>query len=1449
MDTVFKKYITILLGIYAFWILGVPAIFSYLVPVVCENISYNSNYKIQIKNPKLKLSILPTIVIKASEIDFKDKGGSQNVYLQSPRVQIRILPLLSGNVHINRFSADYADVSSVIENMPALDKEFVSRISETKVKLDALNLKHAHLMIRESNASAPVIYTANNIYYRKNNRFIKINIDSQIKAGDKFSKLSGKLFLPKNNNVKKSIIDVDIVNFDIAPLGEFLKNYLPQDIKNVRGVINIDVDKDHLIATFKDCAVLSNDEAKSIVLPKELDINSEFNLSRKTIVVKNAKILSKNINTDLKGTISNYLDRAMPSINLNVIVNSAKVEDVISMLPPFKTEDIDVYKLKKYKFYGDAIANLNIKGDNLEPSINGEIFINNGVLTKPIPNTKGASVKLDFLGKYLNFDVFVPASISEKVWVKGGVELYNVKYSDMRVWSTPKVDLALAEEKVNPIHEILNFVIGPVPIMDIKGDGNIDITIKGNRKNPHVWGGLNFHNVTTNFNGIPDLILKNADAVLTFDDENVVFGLKQGEVNGQKFDINGTCNLAGKFDFDVKTDKQELNLLHKALLNSEGLVDEIKTMLPSVDAIEGPVNLQLKVYGNIKDIEKIKFKENFFAKGSIELLGNLFEKDGIKIHDTKGTTLFDGTSANIDITSMIGKSPLKALIAVNNNIADISLKIPKLNLKDAISSKDHLKNDYANIFVNVDAKYKGKIDSIEYDKINLFASVLSCDNKNKLHVSGGEINFKNNKLQISNLKGKIIDTLGSISLDMTVNNVSSKPIINGRLNLKDFDLTSINSISEFAFIPKDIRENMKKIFFDKGKINLNAQIKNNNVNASANLGGIAFTYVPLNMPIRVINGSMYSRNEYLALNKINIMADSMPILVDGRINNLLSKQDFSLYINSKPNQDFIDKYFNNNHIYPVKIKGDIVYTAKLNGVYDNFQVKATADIAKDSSLYYLGATIGDIENAILLNLDMSVVKQNILKIKEFSYDKLISSLGKRQTRLNMLKIYGGIDISDNDMIFHDLIVKTNNPTDARIFNFIFRKPNIKQGQFTSDIRMNGKLSNPKVLGNFHIFETNIPFLDTTMKNISLVFKDKYIDISSFGEVLGNEIKFKGVLRNKLTAPYYIENAQLITKELDLNYIVNKLKMSQVDDYQTLESFSGFDLSNLVIKDLKMKSEGIYLRNLAATNVEAQGSISENKLLNINKFKFNVAKGEIKGDFRYNISNSDTGITLNVANIDANDLTYAVFDMKNQLYGNLTGEMRLSCNGVDFNTCMETLNGKTNFNVSDGRMPKLGSLEYLLKAGNLFKGGVTNLTINGLIDLITPLKTGNFSDIFGFMEIKNGVAETCEISTKGKDLSLFISGTYNFADSTADMKVLGLLSKKISTMFGPVGNVSLNTLFNIIPGINLEKDSKILENINRIPGIELSSKAYRKFLAEIKGNINGDNYVTSFSWIN
>lgn len=122
-------------------------------------------------------------------------------------------------------------------------------------------------------------------------------------------------------------------------------------------------------------------------------------------------------------------------------------------------------------------------------------------------------------------------------------------------------------------------------------------------------------------------------------------------------------------------------------------------------------------------------------------------------------------------------------------------------------------------------------------------------------------------------------------------------------------------------------------------------------------------------------------------------------------------------------------------------------------------------------------------------------------------------------------------------------------------------------------------------------------------------------------------------------------------------------------------------------------------------------------------------------------------------------------------------------------------------VSHGRMPKLGSLEYLLKASNLVTGGITGLSINGIIDLITPLKTGEFESISGDYTVSDGIAQNINIYSKGRDLNIYVSGAYNIVTSIAEMHVFGSISNNITTVFGKLKNASLNTLLNTIPFLN------------------------------------------------
>ena len=1107
-----KKIIFSLIGIYVFWLALLPIMVKNAFLAICVNYSHNSAYEIVLRNPKVQFSILPTGTFAAENVIIKAKNETAELSLDDLKLRIRLLPLLSGKIRVNELRISKANLSANLVKELELDKDFVTKFENRKFRFNVISIKEFEAQFYQKELKTPIIYKGKDFKFCRKNRYVKLQNNSTLNVAGNVSKVISNLYLPKNNDLRKTVFDIEVENVDIAPLRAYFKHYLPEDLVELRGIINVNATKDGFVTELKNCGIIMKDSAKSIIFPANLNVKSKFNITRNYINFDDIDVDSKNIHMSMNGRLSDYFGNAMPTLDMNVRVNKSRVEEIIDLMPPFKVEEIDVYKLKKYQFYGEALANFSIKGRLPEPDIVGDIYINDGILTKPIPNTtKGATIKLNLVGKHVNFDVIVPAGGLEKVWVKGSQELYNIKYADLIVKRTESVNLKVAQEVLNPLHEILNFIIGPVPIMDIEGKGNIDIQVKGNRKNPHVWGVFNIKDGKASFNDASQLIMTKVEAVLKFIDQSATFTTKKATLNEKDFSLNGICDLHGKFDFNAISQNQPTEKLYKAIQAST-MLPEVKNLLPEMDYIRGFLDLNLKIYGNVKDIENIKFNENTFAKGEIVLKDNAFKEQNILIDKTNGKVKFDNMNAEADITASIGNLPMNIKGRVKNELADLALDIPRLNPNFLISDEQTRTKQYLP-YVSVQGKYYGSVKDVDYSKLNLKAVVLgSAPNSKIKYQSNGLINIANNKIVIKDVKGFLNDEQNTFKIDLNVDNAFGKNIVsNGLINLKTPDLSLYNDILASDIIPDNFKKYTKDYKFQKGALDLNAKISNNKLNAFVDIGGVSFDYLPLEMPVDIINGSLGVRNNTLRLNKINLLADNMPILADGDIRDIFDKKIFNLYFNSKPQQEFIDKYINKNQIYPIKIKGDIVYWVRLKGTSENCDLKAEIDMSKDSSFYHFGATIGDIENAIEVSIDSKITEGNIHKIREFSYDKIIDSQSGRQTKLNMLRAWGGVTILKDDLAFDNLHIKTSHPTDARIFNIIFRKPNIKQGQFTSDLKFNGKLSNAKVLGDFHIFETNIPFLDTTMKNIELVFKDKIIDLRIKSLILVPKVMLWGMI--------------------------------------------------------------------------------------------------------------------------------------------------------------------------------------------------------------------------------------------------------------------------------------------------------------------------------------------------
>ena len=904
---------------------------------------------------------------------------------------------------------------------------------------------------------------------------------------------------------------------------------------------------------------------------------------------------------------------------------------------------------------------------------------------------------------------------------------------------------------------------------------------------------------------------------------------------------------------------------------------EVQRVVKPFTKPSGIADVYLHIYGKVKEnAEEVVFNEDLFAKGKIT-----FHNGSTQLQDTflpltkiNGVVNFDKYDCDYDVTGFARNSKARVWGTGSNNIIDLKAQSDKFELDDIFDILHSnmpipFKKELGKLKASFNASYKGKVvgNQLDYNKINAEGKFISnISSKDVIRVNGGTFNIKNGYLKTSSLNGFFNDNPFNLSFTTKDLNKEMMNIVDAKFNFKDFDISSINSIKNQIAISKNTSRILDNIAELNGRIDIIGNIKNNKINADTKIDGITFKYVPTDGIVRVIDGRANIRDSVLYLDKISSRLSSMPVFLDGKISNIYSNNpNINLYISSKLTQQFFDRFFNSKFVYPVKTKGEINFHTNLNGKLNSFKANSTLNIGEDASIYYMGATLqgaptGNINTegiastnpiSIVSDIDIS---PNRIKINSFDYNQTIISQNKKKSLQKQLTANGELSLlKDNIVKFKNLKIKTKNPTNPRIFNVLFKKPTIKQGVFTSDLTINGTSNEPAVLGDLNIKSIDIPLFDATVQDVNLDFKPDYVNLNSTGLILTNDIIVNAKIVNSLSKPIKVENFNVQMEELNLNRITDALNEYEADSTRSSKLKSGevsqiLPSNTVIIKEGIIKADKILIKNATAKDFQSHLTLDNDEILHIDNFGFKIANGKVSGDIRYNLQDLNGSINVKIKDTDAQIIADDFFEMPGQIYGNVSGRFSAKCHGLSSLECLNTLSADGTFEVKDGKMPKLGSLEYLLKAGNLITGGVTGVSINGIIDLITPLKTGQFSSIKGDVKINNGIAENINVYSSGNDLSMYMTGSYNLSTLVADMEIYGSLSKNFSTILGKISNASLNTLFNTIPGVKINDiNPKSTSNIRKIPNFE-KDNVLRVFKAEIYGDINGNNYVKSFKWI-
>lgn len=1353
-----------------YWVVPICVDLNKLSPFITDYVKKEFGYTIAYKQAKLKMGLTPTIWLKADSFKILNDDNSTALIVEKPIVELDLFPLIINHVNLKYFSSENIEAGfSYDKNLHlSLGQYLLLKMTDSKVSINhsKISVNEYKFKFKNTSTTKEIIIVGDyfNIDKFIENKQLIASGSSKIITEGQTANLSfnANFKMPVLKNIKKNPPEftASITNLDLGKLSDLVAILTSGNISSIKGVVNAESHSGKVIVgqkQYNSSIVISNLAINSKFLdkpysyPHKIELRANLlaekdSLSIPVILLKTSKFSAK-----ISGSVDK-LSSKNPIPNLNLKMFNVRSEDILELLPYgdklFKDIALSPSYAKDAGFYSNVNVNLDIKDNFVTPNLYGEINLDDAYVYNRIPKSpKGAFIGLKFLGNYLTLDVDVPTEIDQRVNVNGHINLYKNKDVDLHITSTPRIDLSVAEKVLMPVHQTLQFELGPVPVMGFSGFGNIDLTVKGNKKDPHTYGKFETIGATTYFDDIPKFILTNANATLTFNDFDTFFTLKSGLVNNKPVSITGTCNLAGKFNFNFNGKNQPLEQLLVVAKNSPMLKDLQEILNPFERAL-GFADIDMNIKGELLDIRDLDFGKNVNVDGDIKLSDVSVKLLDLNkpIKNISGIVRFHNFDTEFDIKSLISASTIKAKGEIKNNVANIKFNTGNVKIADMIRALDIKRirvinsSEADNSYFNVEGSYKGSVKKIDAKGVNL----------------NGAVHFKN--------------------------------------------------------------------------LNLN--------------------YKPLNMPITVVSGKATIKGSSLNFSKINLLLASMPALLDGKVVNLLSKPTVDAYFTAKPNQKFVDIVYNKKEIYPVKLKGDIDLSVALSGTMNNLVTKSLLKIAKGASLYYMGASISDENAPIHLSL-ISNYSPKALVIKSFLYDKLIYSQNHRAVVSRQLATSGDVIYTKKQIQFKNFRIKTYLPTDTKVFNIVFKKPFIKNGQFESDIYLNGTLKNPQVKGDFSLMGMDMPFLGTLINDVSLKFLPTNIHCNVNGIFLTNKFNINALMLNKLTSPYVVNNATLNVGNFNLNAIIDSIKNYEVEATKddAVSKLQAMKTPQVIINNLDIKANNIHLENIDAKNLRAKVSY-KNRTVDIKNFMFELAHGNINGAIHHNFKSKYSKIALNVSGADADKLLTSLFELHGQLYGAIDGKMNFSCNGATQNACLKTLNGQASFQVKNGRMPKLGSLEYLLKAGNLIKSGITGISLNGIIDLVTPLKTGNFELIKGSIAVNDGVADKIQIISSSRDLSLFITGIYNMSNYYADMYVFGRLSKKIANALGPVGNASLNTLFNTIPGVNLNptKDSSIINDINKIPGIELSNKLYRIFAVEVHGDISGDDYVDSFKWI-
>lgn len=836
-------------------------------------------------------------------------------------------------------------------------------------------------------------------------------------------------------------------------------------------------------------------------------------------------------------------------------------------------------------------------------------------------------------------------------------------------------------------------------------------------------------------------------------------------------------------------------------------------------------------------------------------------------------------------------------------------------------SKNIIIRDFTFKNKDIDTKINGEINITNSKKPELNLNLISDDTKVEpvLNLLPKQNKYYNNILK----KLKKYKIKGIVSTNLNIKGAPKDPSLFGALQLKNFSLSNkskiINNanarvnfndktynVAAHALIDKNEYLNVSGIFSTKdNKVNINvisntikwnsaqrlisalSDITNSkndiikrshlagkgsiNINISGgtknpNIKGY-LTFISakvkssrLPVPIADLNGQLKFNNKKIIFNNLRAKISHSNININGILGQNTKSTDIN--IKGKINSQDITKYVKPYTSLAIEAKGTFPLIASINGSIDNW--KSQGHIYFDKGDYInLKQDIGlPLDKVRILNFKVSgnrktIKIDNIELLAENDQSTSLTAITSQSADLSSLLVAKGLayEIPSKKFLFNNFALNITNPLNIQMLNPAITTESKEAffcgGNFTAKMQFTGAAAPLESSGDIILRNITIPSKKLTINfAIFNLTADKIILTDSDIVIANSQLKINATAEKEFKLPLTINKIEITSPDLNFDNIANAFKQNKTKQEGTVP---------LVIQDGNIQAQRFTTGKLIGTNLTSGFDLNRDETFELKKLSLNAENGTASGNLKYNIKSTDLEGNYVTKNMSANELATTFMNLSDEIYGNLNSNGEFKTNGTSKQEILTNTDGKIEFKIKDGHLVRLGSLEHLLLSANTLLGGIGNLNLNKITDLIVPEKTGYFKTLDGTITMNDGILHTDNTKSKGKNLSLHLKGSLRMSDDYADMVILGRIRRRTAGKLGPLGNISINKLIGDIPVVGFLPDSSgneglidLVPLLDKIPVLDIGGRfargRYRFFVVKIVGNLYDQTSVKSFRWI-